>query len=33
MAGRLGMTHTKFANANGLPDPQQITTARDLGNL
>jgi D-alanyl-D-alanine carboxypeptidase len=33
MAGRLGMTHTKFANANGLPDPQQVTTARDLAKL
>ena len=33
MAGRLGMTRTKFANANGLPDPDQITTARDMGKL
>jgi len=33
MAGRLGMTRTKFANANGLPDPMQVTTARDLGKL
>ena len=33
MAGRLGMTHTKFANANGLPDPDQVTTARDVGKL
>jgi D-alanyl-D-alanine carboxypeptidase len=33
MAGRLGMTRTKFANANGLPDPDQVTTARDLGKL
>jgi D-alanyl-D-alanine carboxypeptidase len=32
-AGRLGMTRTKFANANGLPDPQQVTTARDMGKL
>ena len=32
-AARLGMTRTKFANANGLPDPQQVTTARDLGRL
>jgi D-alanyl-D-alanine carboxypeptidase len=29
MAGRLGITRTKFANANGLSDPDQITTARD----
>jgi D-alanyl-D-alanine carboxypeptidase len=33
MAGRLGMTRTKFANANGLPDAQQVTTARDLAKL
>ena len=33
MAGRLGMTRTKFANANGLPDPYQVTTARDMGKL
>jgi D-alanyl-D-alanine carboxypeptidase len=33
MAGRLGMTRTKFANANGLPDPDQVTTARDIGKL
>jgi len=33
MAGRLGMTRTKFANANGLPDPNQVTTARDMGKL
>jgi D-alanyl-D-alanine carboxypeptidase len=32
-AGRLGMTRTKFANANGLPDPQQVTTARDIAKL
>jgi D-alanyl-D-alanine carboxypeptidase len=32
-AGRLGMTRTKFGNANGLPDPQQVTTARDMGKL
>jgi D-alanyl-D-alanine carboxypeptidase len=32
-AGRLGMTRTKFANANGLPDPQQVTTARDMAKL
>ena len=33
MAGRLGMTRTKFANANGLPDPDQVTTVRDVGKL
>lgn len=32
-ARRLGMTHTKFANANGLPIPEQVTTARDLARL
>lgn len=29
-AQRLGMTHTHFVNATGLPDPQHYTTARDL---
>ena len=29
-AARLGMTRTKFANANGLPAPEQVTTARDM---
>jgi len=33
MAARLGMMRTKFANANGLPDPYQVTTARDMGKL
>jgi D-alanyl-D-alanine carboxypeptidase len=32
-AARLGMTRTKFANANGLPSVGQVTTARDLGRL
>ncbi len=32
-AQRLGMTRTKFANANGLPAPEQVTTARDLARL
>lgn len=32
-AQRLGMTRTKFVNANGLPEPEQVTTARDLGRL
>jgi D-alanyl-D-alanine carboxypeptidase len=27
------MTRTKFVNANGLPEPEQVTTARDLGRL
>jgi D-alanyl-D-alanine carboxypeptidase len=32
-AARLGMTRTKFVNANGLPAPEQVTTARDLARL
>jgi D-alanyl-D-alanine carboxypeptidase len=32
-AHALGMSHTFFHNASGLPDPQQITTARDLAKL
>ena len=32
-AAKLGMTRTKFANANGLPAPEQVTTARDLAKL
>jgi len=32
-ARSLGMTHTTFRNASGLPDPQQVTTARDLAVL
>ena len=32
-AQRLGMTATRFNNANGLPDPQNYTSARDLGVL
>jgi D-alanyl-D-alanine carboxypeptidase len=32
-AQRLGMTETHFFNANGLPHPQQVTTARDLAIL
>jgi D-alanyl-D-alanine carboxypeptidase len=32
-AQRLGMTRTKFVNANGLPAPEQITTARDMAKL
>jgi D-alanyl-D-alanine carboxypeptidase len=30
---RLGMTRTHFANANGLPASEQVTTARDLARL
>jgi len=32
-AARLGMTRSKFVNANGLPAPEQVTTARDLARL
>lgn len=32
-AKKLGMTRTYFANTNGLPDPNQFTTARDLARL
>ena len=32
-ANRLGMTRTKFVNPNGLPSPEQVTTARDLALL
>src|SRR5262245_11685890 len=32
-ASRLGMTRTRFANANGLPAPEQVSTARDLAKL
>jgi D-alanyl-D-alanine carboxypeptidase len=32
-AKRLGMTRTIFMNPNGLPAPEQVTTARDLGKL
>jgi len=32
-AARLGMTRTKFVNANGLPAAEQVTTARDLAKL
>ncbi|MBS0521962.1 MAG: D-alanyl-D-alanine carboxypeptidase, partial [Proteobacteria bacterium] len=33
VAAQLGMTATTFANANGLPNPQNVTTARDLAIL
>ncbi|MFT4076008.1 MAG: SPOR domain-containing protein [Asticcacaulis sp.] len=29
----LGMTQTRFVNANGLPDPRQLSSARDLAIL
>jgi D-alanyl-D-alanine carboxypeptidase len=32
-ARALGMSHTTFRNASGLPDPAQMTTARDLAVL
>jgi D-alanyl-D-alanine carboxypeptidase len=32
-AEQLGMTHTNFANASGLPNKNQFTTARDLALL
>jgi D-alanyl-D-alanine carboxypeptidase len=32
-ARRLGMASTHFANANGLPDDRQVTTARDMAVL
>jgi D-alanyl-D-alanine carboxypeptidase (penicillin-binding protein 5/6) len=32
-AKELGMDRTHFANANGLPDPHQISTARDIAIL
>jgi D-alanyl-D-alanine carboxypeptidase len=32
-AARLGMSQTRFFNANGLPHPEQVTTARDMALL
>lgn len=32
-AHALGMAHTQFKNPSGLPDPDQITTARDMAIL
>lgn len=32
-ARSLGMTRSVFRNASGLPDPEQITTARDMATL
>jgi len=32
-AQKLGMTRTRYANPNGLPDDRQVTSARDLAKL
>ena len=32
-AERLGMRHTHFANASGLPNPENVSTARDMAML
>ena len=32
-AHALGMMHTRFDNPSGLPDPDQVTTARDMAML
>jgi D-alanyl-D-alanine carboxypeptidase len=32
-ARRLGMTHTSYVNTNGLPDPGQLTSARDIAKI
>lgn len=32
-ARSLGMSSTRFRNASGLPDPEQVTTARDMATL
>jgi D-alanyl-D-alanine carboxypeptidase (penicillin-binding protein 5/6) len=32
-AQELGMTHTRFVNANGLPDSRQVTSAHDIAIL
>jgi D-alanyl-D-alanine carboxypeptidase len=32
-AQQLGMTRTHYVNASGLPDPEQLTTARDIARL
>ena len=33
VAKQMGLAHTHFANVDGLPDPQEYTTARDLATL
>ncbi len=32
-AQQLGMTRSHYSNASGLPDPEQLTTARDIARL
>ncbi len=32
-AARLGMTGTRFVNSTGLPDPDHLTTARDIATI
>jgi D-alanyl-D-alanine carboxypeptidase len=32
-AHAIGMSHSNFRNASGLPDPEQVTTARDMALL
>lgn len=32
-AGEMGLTHSHFVNSTGLPDPQHLTTARDVALL
>ena len=32
-ARQLGMTHTFYRNPSGLPDPEQVTTARDMARV
>jgi D-alanyl-D-alanine carboxypeptidase (penicillin-binding protein 5/6) len=32
-AQQLGMTHTRYVNANGLPDSRQVTSAQDIAIL
>ncbi len=32
-ARELGMTHTRYVNANGLPDSRQVTSAHDVATL
>ncbi len=32
-AAKIGLTHSTFRNSTGLPDPQQMVTARDLAKL
>jgi D-alanyl-D-alanine carboxypeptidase len=33
VAATIGLAHTRFANAHGLPDPRQRTTAEDMARL